>query len=178
MNEHLTDGLVLLVALPAATLILCTVLRTPWRLVALLFLFVPFAAAVTAVVCPPDRAFPFLSIDFAKAVAGVYFFALLSLGYLAPLLGSIAWSLVRASSVASRVGRRTLLGTGAIAGAVVGLITMLLFTLASERLQSPRLVGLIRELKGWGVVGLVAGALSGVLVAVYSTPKAETARQH
>lgn len=161
------QGPVIIIGLPAMTLLLCALLRTPWKLVAILFLVIPFFAAFAAIV-PPDRSYPLLSLKFVRALIGVHIFAILAFGYAAPLIGSVAPWLVRVTSLPERVTRRTLLGAGAAVGALVGLSVMSALTLYNQLVNPGPAEALFRGLWGWGIVGIASGAISGILVAEFS----------
>jgi hypothetical protein len=119
-------------------------------------------------------------IHLASAMVTIYPLAVVSFGYCAPLVGSIAWFALRRTSVASRFRRSTLVSFGSVFGALVGLIVMLVVSWASViwdpgvamNLGQGSNLSLYRYLTDWGIIGLVAGAASGVLVAVYLKPRA------
>lgn len=160
----------ILIALPVATLILCFALRAPWKMVAMLFFFVPLVAAIAVLAYPADRGFALVSTDFLRAVIGSYFFAVVSFGYCPAAVGSIAYRLIRASSAPNRFRRQTLFEAGALIGALIGTGIMVIMTLVEARARSAPNQALSQNLKAWGVTGLVAGAVSGLLVATYTTP--------
>jgi lysylphosphatidylglycerol synthetase-like protein (DUF2156 family) len=162
---------VILIALPVATLILCFALRAPWKMIAMLFLFVPLIASIAVLTYPTDRGFALLSTDFLKAVIGTYFFAVVSFGYCPAALGSIAYRLIRASSAPTRFRRQTLFEAGAVIGALIGISIMIIMILVEAKVRSAPNQALSRDLKGWVVTGLAAGAVSGLLVAAYTTPR-------
>jgi hypothetical protein len=138
----------------------CILLRVPWQLTLLLFLFVPLVADVALVVITIDRGHAVFSLGSLYAVIGMYPLALLSFGYWAPLLGSLAWYLVKIGSGSNLLARATLTSIAVLLGALVGLVTMLLVT----RLSTGAIM------MEWVFVGMIAGAVSGYLVAAFSTP--------
>ncbi len=168
-------GIPFLILLPAVALLVCAILRTPWKLVAWLFLLVPLVGDMAALL-PPGRGGSILSMEFVKAVMVVYPFALISFGFCGPLVGSVAWYLAQASCAATRLKRGTLLGGGFVVGGLVGSAIMLILVLWTEGLHPGPPVNLQGELMGLGVVGLAAGCASGFLVAVYSKPTVQPAR--
>ena len=155
MNPSFARGITILLAPPAITLGLCLLMRVPWRLIALLFLSVPLVASVAELVLP-GRGYPVVSIDFVRAVAGTYFFALISFGYFPTFLGSVAWRFVSARS--SRFTGSTLISIGILLGTLAGLASMLIVVVVG---------GAQFEMTTWAIVGMVAGGYSGLLIALF-----------
>ncbi len=157
-------GPALLLFMPAATLLICILLRTPWKLVLLLFFFVPLVASLVAIL-PPDRGYPVFSTKFLRALMGVYVFAVMSSGYFAPLIGSIALWVARLASLPARLTPVRLLVGGVVIGALVGSAVMMGLDAywAGFLPEQQFLQGFLI----WAFTGLAAGAVSGALIAVY-----------
>jgi hypothetical protein len=176
------QNILLLIALPTLTLILCVALRVPWKLIALLYLLVPFIAAVMVALLLNVEV-PTHPLHFAGTALAVYPLALLSLGYCPLLVGAIAWFLLRPTSIATGSNRKVLLAGGSALGAIAGLAIMMGIAWITG-IETPALamnrgatsnLSLRQFLMWWGFVGLVAGTVAGALIAFYLMPETSDA---
>jgi len=162
-----SHALLVLLFPPVLTLGLCLWLRTPWKLVALLYLFIPLVASAAMLIVFPERDYSVLSFSFVRAVLGIYIVALFLLGFLSPLFGALARFLVLTALRKFSPRRWWLFAGGTVAGATFG--AALLAALAATNKYGPpgdfyhaRIILLF--------AGAMSGGVSGLFVAAYSCP--------
>jgi len=153
-----------LAGLPVFTIVLCMLLRTPWKLVIWLYLFVPFVA------CLPLALSTLKPEEVLVGVAILYTNAIVLFGYVAPLFGAVARFVVLKTSLNNRVDARTLYVAAAVVGAVSGFSCL--------AVSGGSLGDWFHAAIGWWFVGAAAGATTGLLVVVYSQPRINRRTQH
>jgi hypothetical protein len=147
------------VALPwLAALTLLVALRIPWRLFVLLSFFVPLVADIVLTLSLVENWHAIFSLKFIYGVLGIYPAAVISFEYCAPILGSVAWRVLRVVLPRMRREQPRLATLGVLTGAFAGALLMLLLVPYSHG-------GYLLE---WGAVGTSAGAVTGWPVAEFS----------
>lgn len=162
-------ALVLLVP-PVVTFALCAWLKTPWTLVALLYILVPLVASVAMALAIPERSYSVASSSFIHAVLGIYIMAVFLFGSLPTFVG--AWArffVVKALSEAGIARLRLLIG-GIVFGALLGAV-LLAAMAPTNKIGPPGDV--YHALMILLFTGAVSGGFAGLLVVTYSFPAHE-----
>jgi hypothetical protein len=140
-------------------------------MVAELFLFVPLIADVTLVLWSVSSGDRFTLIDFVRRVISIYPFALIPFGFIPPVLGIFGWWLANRIVQKTNLTKRTQFALATIVGAVAGLLVMSIFDAADQAPRPGHYPDVKAALLGFGIVGLVTGAASGLIVARHLGPQ-------
>jgi hypothetical protein len=154
------------IAPPVATLALCAWSKTPWKLVASLYLVIPMIGSIVVVTMLPERDQSVFSASFVYAVLGIYRLAIFTFGFVPAFFGALARLVLLSALARFPLGRLQLLVGGIVTGALFGaaLLGVLAPTNRVGPSSDPYHAVLILL-----VTGAVSGGISGLFVAAYSS---------
>jgi hypothetical protein len=143
-----------LFAPPLVTIGVCALFKTPWKLVASLYLLAPLAASIGIGIAIPERDSSVFSFAFVKGVLGIYIMAFFLFGYAPAFLGAVARLLLLAVQRRIRLTRLWVLTGGILVGALFG--AAFLVALGSRNKDGPP-----GDTYHATIILLVSGAMSG-----------------